>query len=134
MWPAQYFCPTNQILIFITHISMKISNIQFYKYPISGSPADTCRWTDRQIWQSWQTLYASIWMQLERGTHKIILESSMCNNFKYYCSNFSLILDGISKFMIILDSVIYKTYSKQLDNTENCYTFICDWKLRNPAS
>jgi len=52
-------------------------------------------------------------MQLERGTHKNILESSMSNNFKYYCSNiFTSILDGISKFVIILDSVTYKTYSE----------------------
>jgi len=42
---------------------------------------------------------------------KNILESSMINNFKYYCSNFfASILDGISKFRIILDSVKYKTY------------------------
>jgi hypothetical protein len=46
MWPAHYFCPTNQIWIFTTHINENFRYPIFKKNPLSGSPDDT--WINRE--------------------------------------------------------------------------------------
>jgi len=54
----------NETCIFSTKFWKRNTNINFHKYPSSGSRKVPCRrtdgWTYRQAWRCWQSLFASL--------------------------------------------------------------------------